>query len=506
MSSSTGNGERVALYARISEDDSGLELGVERQLQDARQLAERRGWQVVAEYADNDVSALTGKHRPGYAATLADAEAGQLDRIVVFHTSRLWRNRRERAEGIERLARARVSVTATKGPDLDLSSAYGRGLAGLLGEFDTMESEVKSERVARSARQRAETGDPNGALPYGWRREVETNERGVRTGSRDVLDPETAPVVAEICRRLLAGESLHGVTAWLNDSGIPAPGAAFNMRRRARGLANPDGTQWGKTSVRKIALRPQNCGLRKYHAGRPDERLLPMKAEPIVTRDDWERLCALLTDPTRTTTRTGARRHLLSHSSVGRCGVCGGLLRSVTKRGRYGSPQTLYACAGKGCTGRNQAHVDALVAEHVIGRLAQLDARDLLQPNDSRSRDALTRADTLRARLAAAADQFADGAITPEQLARITAKLRPQVEDAEREAAAAATTVPLGLLADVAGDLAREKWARLSIAQQSLLVGALLHAVELLPVTRRGPGFDPDSVRITWRGAEQLAG
>lgn len=500
MQETTGTGERVALYARISEDDSGLELGVERQLQDAREMAERRGWQVVAEYSDNDVSALRGKHRSGYTAVLADAEAGRLDRVVVFHTSRLWRNRRERAEGIERFARARVSVAATKGPELDLTSAYGRGLAGLLGEFDTMESEVKSERVERAARQRAEAGDPNGAVPFGWTRMVETNDRGVRTGARDVLDPDAAPVVAEVCRRLLAGETLLGVTSWLNASGVPAPGASFDVRNRGRGLENPDGSHWGKTSVRKLALRPQNCGLRRYHAGRPDERLLPMKADPIITRDEWDRLVALLTDPARKTQRGGARRHLLSHAAVARCGVCGGLLRSQTKRGRYGKAQTLYVCAERGCTGRNQASVDALVTGTVVARLAEADARDLLTAGDgSRSREALDRAEALRARLATAADQFAEGAITADQLARITARLRPQVEEAEREAAAAAPSVPVALLAEVAGGVAQERWDRLSVAQQVLLTSALLESVELLPTTRRGPGFDPDSVRITWR-------
>ncbi|MGH3888313.1 MAG: recombinase family protein [Pseudonocardiaceae bacterium] len=37
-------------------------------------------------------------------------------------------------------------MVSVKGPELDLSTAYGRAMVGLLGEFDTMESEVKSER------------------------------------------------------------------------------------------------------------------------------------------------------------------------------------------------------------------------------------------------------------------------------------------------------------------------------------------------------------------------
>lgn len=490
---------KVALYARISQDDSGLEKGVERQLELARELAARNGWEVVREYQDNNISAMKGKHRPGYTALMQDLEAGQFQRVVVFQTSRLWRNRRERAEGIERFARARVSVSATKGTELDLATASGRAMAGVLGEMDSWESEVKSERVAAAALQRAEQGDPNGAVPFGWQRIEETNERGVRTGARDVLHPEEAPIVREICQRLLRRESLHAVTAWLNDTGVPAPGAKFELRDRSRGLANPEGTRWGKTSVRKIALRAQNAGLRQYHKGRPDERLLPMKAEPIIMREEWERLVALLTAPERQTQKTGARRHLLSHSRVGRCGVCGGLLRSQTKRGRYGQPQTLYVCAEKGCVGRNQEGVDTLVSGMVVGRLMQADLRDLLLEDDTRARAAMDKAEGLRARLALAADQYADGLITADQLARITARVRPGLEEAEREARDASPDMPLDLLADLAGDLAPEKWERLSAGQRARIVDVLLESVTINRATRRGPGFDPDSVTVLWR-------
>lgn len=482
----------VALYARISEDATGEELGVSRQLRDGREHAEKNGWAIVAEYTDNDISAMKGKPRPGYSSLMRDAAAGKFTRIVVFHSSRLWRNRRERAAGIEALAKARVSVSAYKGQELDLSTASGRAMAGLLGEMDSWESEVKSERVTAAAKQRAESGRPNGAIPFGWQRVYDPEPR-------DVLHPEEAPVVAQICRRLLAGESLHGVTAWLNDSGVLPPGASFTMKGRARGLANPEGKRWGKTSVRKIALRAQNAGLREYHKGREDERLLPMNAEPIITRDEWERLRALLTDPRRRTQKAGARRHLLSHSRVGRCGVCGGLLRSVTKRGRYRQPQTLYDCADRGCVGRNQAYVDAYVQGAVVGRLTKMDARDLLTGDDSKAKAALDRAEALAARLATAADQFADGLITADQLARITAKLRPEVAAAQQEAEDASPDVPLELMGDLVGDLATDRWEALTISQQARVVDVLLESVRILPVKRRGPGFDPDTVELRWK-------
>lgn len=496
---------RVAIYARISEDDDGLEAGVTRQLGDARALVQQRGWTVVAEHSDNNISAFTGKARPGYAALLADAMEGRIDRIVVFHPSRLWRNRRERAEGIEHLQRAKVSVTAVKGPDLDLSSAYGRGMAGLLGEFDSMESEVKSERIERVARERAEAGDPNGAIPFGWTRVIETNDRGVRIGARDVHHPEQAPVVREVCERLLAGESLHSVTDWLNESGIPAPGAKFQLRARERGVQNPDGTRWGKTAVRKLALRATNAGLRKYHAGRPDERLMPAKVEPIITRDQWERLTTILTDPARVKTRDGARKHFLSHTDAARCGVCGDVLRSSTRKGKHGKPHTLYVCQSKsGCVGRAQAPVDALVADALLERLSRPDARDLLlAEDDDLAQEAMDRAQAIRARLAQAADKFADGTIDVDQLERITMKLRPQLQAAEAEAQAARPDLPRELVDLVAvGDRAAERWAGLSVPQRTRIAEALL-TVRILPRGKGGPGFEPESVEIKFekRGA-----
>lgn len=55
---------RAVIYVRVSEDKSGEELGVDRQLGDCRALAERRGWQVIDVFADNDTSAAAGKKRP----------------------------------------------------------------------------------------------------------------------------------------------------------------------------------------------------------------------------------------------------------------------------------------------------------------------------------------------------------------------------------------------------------------------------------------------------------
>ncbi|WP_313861316.1 recombinase family protein, partial [Mycobacterium sp.] len=61
---------RAAIYTRISLDQAGQGLGVARQLEDCRALADKLGWSVVKCFDDNDISAFSGKRRPGFEAML----------------------------------------------------------------------------------------------------------------------------------------------------------------------------------------------------------------------------------------------------------------------------------------------------------------------------------------------------------------------------------------------------------------------------------------------------
>lgn len=478
--SNAGGAARAAIYARISEDTTGEQVGVQRQLTACRELAASRGWTIVTEATDNDISALTGKHRPGYEHLLDLVTAGDVDYVIVWQTSRLLRNRKERAAAIDLFGRQRVGIITVKGQDLDLSNAYGRGIAGMLGEFDTMESEVKAERVAAAAADRARHGRPNGNLGYGW------EKHGVGATATYTEEPAEAEVVRSIVKRLLAGESLLGITRDLNDQGIPAPNSA----------------QWGKTSVRKIAMRPANAALRVHHAGRPTETLYDGTWPALVSREDWQKVCKLLSASARRhnhLVRPGARRHLLTWG-IGVCGVCGGNLR-VAMRGnsRHGTKKPLYVCDADGCVGRDEAAVDNLVRAVVVGRLAQDDALDWLAGDDQEAARLGRRAAELRGRLDDAADRYADGLIDARQLERITARIRPDLEAAERAHARATRSLDVSVLRQLAGPTAAKRWDAMPLTTRRAVVETLGIRVHIDRVARRGPGFDPTSVRIEWR-------
>src|SRR2546429_243949 len=70
---------RCARYARISLDKAGDEHGVANQLADQQRVADTSGFVIVRTEVDNDISALNGKHRPGYEAVIAAAARGVVE-------------------------------------------------------------------------------------------------------------------------------------------------------------------------------------------------------------------------------------------------------------------------------------------------------------------------------------------------------------------------------------------------------------------------------------------
>jgi DNA invertase Pin-like site-specific DNA recombinase len=469
----------AALYARISYDPSGQELGVKRQLEDARALAQQRGWCVVDEYIDNDISAYSGAERPDYERLMADIDAGRVNRIVIWQPSRLWRRRAERVRDIERLSRLNVGVVSVRGPEWDFSNGYGRSMAVIMGEMDTLESENKSERQIRANKQKAERGRPATFAPYGWRRVYETDASGRTAGWHDEVNTEEAAVVQEAVRRLLDGDSESAIIRDFTGRGVPTP-------RRTQGAS------WTIAGLKSVVMRPSNVAQR-VHRG---EVVGPGDWQPILEQDDYDRVVALLRAPERRRRRDGKRRHLLSYG-LGVCGVCGSHLDVATfKRGD--KTRSHYRCATKGCVARDQAQVDAAVSIAALRHLSRPEARGAFDGDDAAAKAARERAEAIRARMNTAADQYAEEAIDAVQLARITERLRPELAAAEAEAKRHRPVALPANAAELHGARAAEVWEAWPVATRRAVLELLGLEVRILP-TGRSRVFELENLEIRWR-------
>ena len=82
-------GKRAAIYVRVSTDKQT----VENQVRELRQIAERRGWEVVAQYSDAGISGSRGRDdRPGLDQMLKDAQRRRFDVVMAWAIDRLGRS------------------------------------------------------------------------------------------------------------------------------------------------------------------------------------------------------------------------------------------------------------------------------------------------------------------------------------------------------------------------------------------------------------------------------
>jgi len=426
----------AAKYLRISLDRNQDEAGVGRQDEDTAGLIAARRYELAAAhgpgcapgtFADNDISATKGAPRPGYEALMAAAARREFTVIVVFQLSRLWRNRVERAQGIEVLRKAGVSVVCVKGTSLDFSSAMGRGMAAMLGEFDTMESDIKGERTYAAQARKAEAGlHLGGARPFGWDIVPDPRREGRPDAHRPVLPVVNQAEAAEL--RRLAAEVLRGRTL-----------ASLCQDLNARGVLTVHGRPWAVQSLRGVLRRERNYGTVTFDGARHEG------AWPAILDEDTARkVTALLDDPGR---RSGARRRV-------------------------------YKCPAEHLY-RLQAAVDHVVTAEVIGRLADMtpEQRAALFTEDDPGAPVAAEAADIRRRLALLVDMELDGTITREEHRQRRAGLRAQLTAAERRMGAVSRTPVLaGFLA--AEDI-RGAWGALPLDRKRAILPALVSVVIL---------------------------
>ena len=459
----------AAIYARISQDRTGDGLGVRRQIADCEAEAERRGWPVAEVYVDDDISAYSGTHRPGYAKLLADITDGVVDAVLVYHLDRLHRRPRELEEFVEACDTAKLSDVATLQGDVNLGNGDGLLVARIASAVAANESDAKSRRVRRKLDEVAESGKPHGGSnrPYGFERDKVT-----------VRESE-AQVIRTLAERFLAGESLSSLARWLNDEGIPTA----------------LGRQWRATGVRHLLKSPRLAGLR-VHRG---QVVGPAAWPAIISPKQSEQIIAKLTDPARRTNRT-ARRYLLA--GMLRCGKCDAVMLSHPRQGvrRYvcKSDQGLPGC------GRllvNAERVEELITEAVLYRLDTPQLAAALAGELAGDERTAALSDEIaqdRAQLEELATLYGNKEITAAEWSAARRPIDARITHATRQLGRASSHRQLHSLIGHGGKL-REQWSTLNLDRQRAIVAALLDHAAIGPGPSGQSRFDPDRVRPIWR-------
>jgi DNA invertase Pin-like site-specific DNA recombinase len=458
---------RAGVYARISADRAGDELGVRRQVADCESLARRQGFVVAERYVDNDVSAYNGARRPEYERLLADLRAGRIEAVIAWHPDRLYRHPRDLEAFVETVEGAGAAVATVQAGELDLSTASGRMVARMLGAAARFESEHKAERQRRKHLELAESGRPSGGgdRPFGFDADRVT-----------VRDDEAAEIRGAVIR-ILAGGSLRSIV----------------LDWSVRGIRTPRGGVWSKTSARRMLASSRIAGLREHRGQVVGSAVW----KGIITPAQHEAVKAILTDPSRRRAMP-ARRYLLT-GGIARCGRCGAAMVARPNERR----QRRYACAKDfgGCD--RTFHLADTLEEYVRDAVfLALDGPALVA---MRARAPQVEDDVLAQKIAAletrrreAVDAYGEGGLSLASFRAIDRDLEARLSRARGELAARARSRITAALPSTT-DALRGWWESVDLEQRRQLVGLIVDRVEVGPAVKGRNRFDPERVQIAWR-------
>lgn len=463
--------KRAVIYTRISKDlREGA--GVERQQDACSRHARTHGYELVETYSDNDISAFSGKTRPAYQRMLESAQNGRFDVIVTWHTDRLYRRLSDLADLLDVCTTNGIEVETIQGGDLDLSTASGRMIAGILGTIAAGEVDHQIERQKAAHADRAARGRYRGGpVTFGFR--TVPGKPG-----HLVHDEAEAKALRYAADAVLEGKTLQSISRRWVEMGVVARGEGQPVRA---------------VHVRRRLLHSRIAGIETYKG----EEYPATTYEPIISEEKWRAVKAILEDPSRLVHNGQERRYLLV--GIAKCGRCGAGLKTL-KRGKTPDDKTRsYICPVCMKISRRMQPVDELVEEVVLAYLDAPENHIKIAQRGQGGADLQKLLDeqaALRGRQAELSRMFVDGDVTAEQLRSGTARLDGKLKAVSSKIAAASDSSPLAALV-LEGDNLRDRWKQLDVNQRAQVIDELLK-ITILPVEKRGK-FDPTKIKMEWK-------
>jgi site-specific DNA recombinase len=310
----------AAIYARLSDDDTGTGQGVANQIAECKQFIAAKNWTLGEIYQDNSISATKGKVRPDFERMLKDGP----ETVVVWRQERLERGHQD---DLDRFILAGCTGYTCDGRVLTFESASSEFLTRLNSLLGKYEGRQKAERQKLSYKSEHERGLPRLSRPVfgnnldGTLKDDEAE--AIRTGAKDFLTKDAS--LNEVARR------------W-NAAGFRTPFSQSEKNKLAGGKGR-GGNLWSHRRIAELFQNQRLIGKRTYSG----TTVTLADWTPILDEKTFEDLQAVLAER-----KTGVRgkkslpsgSHLLS--SILRCAECDGVMVTGYAGGK--NNERLYKC------------------------------------------------------------------------------------------------------------------------------------------------------------------
>ena len=428
-----------AIYLRKSRADLEAEQHgegetLERHRTALRALAERRGLNVVREYAE----LVTGDSiaaRPQMQLLLDDVKKGMYAGVIVNDVDRLGRGDSIDQEIIKYAFMAGHCLIITPMRDINPESPSDEDMLDFGMFFARFEYRKIAQRLMQGRIRSAEAGNYiHSRIPFGYKQ--------VKDGRRITLepDPATAPIVRMMFEEYASKNiGYHALATKLNDMGIRTTrGYAFYPNTVRQILTNPVyiGTnRWGQT---KTVVTIEN-GKKVKRPVTTHGAIVIEDAHPaIVSKETFYRVQKVLSESARVP-RTNATKPLTNpFAGLLRCSVCGKIMmRASAKRG------TSLLCPTYGCptVGAPVYVIEEAVLETLRGWCAEYEELpDVPEDNPEKEEALRQRANALDRRLEKARELVELGIYSPAEYVEQRNIIRRQLDALHKEMAENAYT------------------------------------------------------------------
>jgi site-specific DNA recombinase len=303
------NMKNYGSYARkSSEAEERQVLSIDSQVQENKVLAQKLGVTILPEFLLSESMSAKKSSRPVFNYLIGLIEQGKLNCLIVWHPDRLSRNPEDSGKIITLLDSGKLLEVITPSQTFR-NNPMDKFMLGFFMMQAKLENDNKGENVKRGLKTKAEMGYlPSGAKP-GY-----MNDKYADKGNKKIQsDPVRFPLIKKAWELMLTGfhtppEILKKLN---NEWGYRTP------KQKRQG-----GKPMSRSMIYKVFTDTFYYGEFEYQ-----EKLYTGKHEPMITREEFERVQILLG-------RKGVRRpqtHDFTYTGIIHCGECKAMVTAEEK-------------------------------------------------------------------------------------------------------------------------------------------------------------------------------
>lgn len=315
---------RCAVYCRVSSSSEDQLNSYAAQIRYYSSVFEGSETEELVDiYADEGITGTSEEKRAEFKRLISDCKKGKIDRIYTKSISRYARNTKDCLKSIRLLKALGVTIYFEK-ENIDTAKMSDEMMITIMGGLAQEESTSISQNQKWSVRKRMQNGSYQApSIAYGYKKE----------DGKIVIDEPRAKMVKQIFEWYLSGIGVTTITAELNKRNVPP---------------SMYGKQWCNFAVSYILTNERYVGdmllqktystdtmpiHKKVNKGEKTKYLVKGSHEPIISKEDFERVQILLKYKSNQFSReTGDKAHL---SGIIKCGCCGESCKRKKRNGQY---------------------------------------------------------------------------------------------------------------------------------------------------------------------------